>query len=66
MNDYSVYCHTSPSGKKYVGISKNPVKRWNSGRGYSKNYRFARAINKYGWDSFRHEILADGLSAEEA
>jgi len=66
MNDYYVYCHTSPSNKKYVGISCNPEKRWNAGKGYSKNYRFYRAIKKYGWDSFRHEIIARDLSIEEA
>ena len=54
----SVYCHISPSGKKYVGISFDPEKRWRHGRGYEKNYRFSRAINKYGWDSFDHVILA--------
>jgi len=66
MNDYCVYCHISPSNKKYVGISRDPEKRWNSGRGYSKNYRFYRAIRKYGWDNFSHIILAENLSLEDA
>ena len=66
MDSYVVYCHVSPSGKKYVGISLNYMKRWNSGRGYEKNYRFMRAIEKYGWDSFQHLIVAEGLSADEA
>lgn len=63
---YSVYCHTSPSNKKYVGISCNPEKRWNHGKGYIKNYLFYRAIEKYGWDNFKHEILYSELTAEEA
>lgn len=66
MNNYCVYCHTSPSGKKYVGISCNPEKRWNKGCGYIKNYRFYRAIQKYGWDSFEHTILASGLTEDAA
>ena len=66
MDDYCVYCHISPSRKRYVGISRAPEKRWNSGRGYSKNYRFYRAIKKYGWDSFEHIIIAENLSVEEA
>lgn len=66
MGDYCVYCHTSPSGRKYVGISCDPKKRWNKGQGYSKNYIFYRAIKKYGWDSIKHEILFDGLTLEEA
>lgn len=63
---YCVYKHTSPSGKSYVGISLNPKKRWAGGRGYVNNYRFSRAINKYGWDAFAHEILYENLSIEEA
>lgn len=63
---YCVYCHTSPSNKKYVGISCNPEKRWNNGKGYIKNYLFWRAIEKYGWDNFQHEILYTDLTSEQA
>ena len=66
MNDYCVYCHTTPSNRKYVGISCDPKKRWNEGRGYSKNYIFYRAIKKYGWDNIKHEILYDGIDLETA
>lgn len=66
MKNYCVYCHTSPSNRKYVGISCDAKKRWNEGRGYSKNYIFYRAIRKYGWDNIKHEILYDGLTLEEA
>lgn len=65
-NDIKVYCHTTPNNKRYVGISRNPQKRWNSGRGYIKNFHFWRAIEKYGWDNIEHEILYDNLSIEEA
>lgn len=31
---YSLYVHTSPSGKRYVGITGiNPNRRWQNGRG---------------------------------
>ena len=66
MDSWCVYCHTSPSNKKYVGISTAPVKRWNSGKGYVDSFRFYRAILKYGWDSFKHEIIVSGLSVDEA
>lgn len=65
-NSYSVYCHTSPSNKRYVGISCNPEKRWNNGKGYIKNYLFYRAIQKYGWENFSHAILFTNLTLEEA
>ena len=65
-SQYKVYCHTSPTNKKYVGISANPEKRWANGEGYIKNYQFYPDIQKYGWNNFRHEILYDNLSIEEA
>lgn len=59
---YVVYCHTSPFGKKYVGCtSTSPEKRFNNGRGYEKNIEFWNDICKYGWDSFKHDILYTDL-----
>lgn len=67
IRDYCVYKHTSPNGKVYIGITKQePQKRWKNGRGYSNSVRFMNAINKYGWDSFTHEVLAEGISKVEA
>lgn len=63
---YSVYCHTTPSGRRYVGISCSPKKRWNDGKGYKKNYIFWRAICKYGWENIKHEILFSNLTSDEA
>lgn len=44
----------------------NPLVRWQSGHGYKGNTYFTRAILKYGWDNFSHEILYDNLTEEEA
>lgn len=64
---YTVYKHTSPSGKVYIGItSQKPENRWNHGKGYEFNSYFYRAINKYGWDTFQHEILYTNLTKDEA
>lgn len=66
-NSFIVYKHTSPSGKVYVGIThQRPEDRWQGGLGYRKNPYFFRAILRYGWDNFRHEILSRGLTKEEA
>lgn len=67
-DNYCVYMHTnSVNGKKYIGITcKEPRIRWNSGRGYCHNEYFYRAIIKYGWDNFRHDILFDNLTKELA
>lgn len=64
---YTVYMHTAPNKKVYIGITgRNPFYRWNNGKGYEKQTHFYNAIKKYGWDNFKHEILFDGLSKEEA
>ena len=65
--NYVVYKHTSPNGKVYIGITmKKPEYRWNNGRGYKTNKHFYNAILKYGWDNFQHDIVASGLTKEEA
>lgn len=67
MDTYCVYKHTSPNGKVYIGITKMKLSdRWRNGKGYERNEYFYKAILKYGWDSFKHEIIADGLTMEQA
>lgn len=64
---WCVYIHTFPNQKVYVGItSQKPEVRWCNGKGYSKNTYVRSAIDKYGWDNVKHEILFDDLSEAEA
>jgi group I intron endonuclease len=67
---YCIYSHTNLiNGKKYIGQTKHgddPNRRWRRGNGYRDCEIFDRAIQKYGWDNFKHEILLDGLTQEEA
>ena len=67
-NHYTVYKHISPSSKVYIGITSQnpPERRWQRGLGYKNQKYFYNAIQKYGWDNFKHEILYSGLSKEEA
>ena len=65
--EYCIYIHKSPSGKVYIGQTCQKLNgRWKNGKGYSNNEYFTRAINKYGWKSFEHEVLFYGLNKEEA
>lgn len=66
--EYMVYCHESPNGKRYVGITcVNERTRWElKGQGYKTNKHFWNAIQKYGWDNFEHYILFEGLSQKRA
>lgn len=67
MGSYTVYKHTAPNGKVYIGItSQEPNRRWNNGYGYERQPYFMNAIKKYGWGNFTHEILFAGLDREEA
>lgn len=64
---YTVYKHTSPDGRVYIGITRmKPEQRWARGKNYKCNTYFTRTVEKYGWDNFTHEILADGLTEQEA
>lgn len=64
---WSVYIHTTPSNKKYIGItSKSPKARWKNGNGYRNNNHFTNAIKKYGWDNIAHEVVANNLTEKEA
>ena len=67
MNNYIVYEHICPNGKKYIGITKqNPMQRWNYGNGYKSCILFNKAIQKYGWKNIKHNILFENLTKEEA
>lgn len=65
---YTVYMHTSPSGKRYIGITSNksPERRWGKNGSYYTNKHLRSAIAKYGWENFKHEILFKKLTKQEA
>ena len=67
---YCIYKHISPSGKVYIGQTKqkNLTKRWRNGNiyGYCEMSIFRKVINKYGWENIRHEIIEEGLTKQEA
>lgn len=72
MNSYFLYKHTNQiNGKVYIGITNDISRRWrNQGIEYkphsSNTSRFWNAIQKYGWNNFKHEILISNLTAQEA
>ena len=71
---YSLYKHTFPNGKVYIGItSQDPEKRWENGKGYLRlnksgepmQKKMYNAVKKYGWKNVLHEILAVTNSKHE-
>ena len=62
---YQVYRHTNIiNGKSYIGYTLRPKNRWQEhlySAKYGSTYKFHRALRKYGEQSFKHEVLLDGL-----
>ena len=55
---YSIYVHTTPDGRKYIGsTSLKPKIRFQGGSNYKTCTRFNDAINFFGWNNIKHEIL---------
>lgn len=64
---YTVYEHVFPNGKRYIGITCQDVrKRWQNGNGYKTQYFMNLAIEKYGWENIKHNILETQLTKWEA
>ena len=73
MKIYSLYKHTFPNNKVYIGItSQKPERRWRNGKSYlfkNKNGVYqqpliAHAILKYGWENIKHEILLETVNKD--
>ena len=63
---YTVYLHTFPNQKYYVGVTKQALsRRWRDGEGYLGQPVYD-AIKKYGWENITHTILESDLTKEQA
>ena len=61
-----IYKHRNNiNGKVYIGQTNNIEKRWQPSK-YKKSSLFYRAIQKYGWNNFTHEILSEIEDQNEA
>ena len=65
---YIVYLHINKvNNKVYVGITRQkPELRWRKGKGYKDNIYFTKAIEKYGWDNFKHVIVFKNIPKDLA
>jgi len=50
---------TSPSGKQYIGLTTNFKKRMRNHLRSNSNTKIYHAINKYGFDNFKKEVLIE-------
>ena len=65
--NYKVYKHTTPNSKVYIGITRTSIKkRWGEQGQQYKGQMFYNAIQKYGWDNIKHEVLYENLSEQQA
>jgi len=66
-NNFCIYVLSFPNGKKYIGQTcQNPNRRWRNGSGYIECPAVNNAINKYGWENVKHEVIAEHLSHQQA
>lgn len=67
IQNWCVYMHTFPDEKRYIGISVSPKSRWKEdGSGYANQPKMWEAIQKFGWNNIKHEIILTDLSKETA
>jgi group I intron endonuclease len=60
---YIVYLYTFPNGKKYCGQTSRTIEE-RKRSGY--HYYIGAAIEKYGWDNIKIEILKENLTKKDA
>lgn len=68
MNEnYKVYMHVFPNGKRYIGLTKQTVEAryGKQGRNYQGQYVY-QFIEQFGQDNIQHIIVKDHLTEEEA
>lgn len=65
---YKVYLLTFPNGKQYCGQTSYSLEQraGKDGQGYKGSHKVYNAIQKYGWDNVKKEILADYNTRTEA
>lgn len=64
---YTLYMHTFPNNKKYIGVTKTRLqKRFGKNGNRYTSKQMKNAIDKYGWQNVEHTIIKDNLSYNEA
>ena len=65
---WKIYVHQNlTNGKLYIGQTSedNVKRRWHGGANYTECPYFYNAIQKYGWDGFKHFVLIDNIKTLE-
>lgn len=59
-SNYTIYAYIAPDGRRYIGKTgaQQHARAGSGGAGYKHCGRFWKAITRYGWESFKYEILA--------
>ena len=66
MNNYKVYCLINTiTNKRYIGVTKQKLnRRFKNGKGYKPDTKINKAIEEYGWENFKCEILYETNNKE--
>lgn len=63
---FVIYMYTSPSGSSYIGQTCDMKRRAKYHQLTNGCTAFSAAIAKYGWGNFKHKLLEENLTVEEA
>lgn len=63
---HTVYLLVAKDGRRYVGMTSLPLSVRCTSSGYKKCPAMRTAIQELGWESFKKEVVAEGLTREEA
>ena len=68
MNNYKVYCLINTiTNKRYIGVTKQRMcDRLKAGKGYKEQTKINKAIEQYGWENFKCEILYETANKDLA
>ncbi|MDD4242760.1 MAG: NUMOD3 domain-containing DNA-binding protein [Bacilli bacterium] len=66
MENYLIYKFTSPSGKSYIGQTCDLKRRIKQHKTTNSCPIFHTAIEKYGYENFKLDILEENITLEEA
>lgn len=74
MMTYTIYMHTCPDNKVYIGCTQQTLEQrfGKNGEGYARRRDnkaippFGLAVLKFGWENINHEVLATTENREEA
>ena len=66
LRHYKVYMLEAPDGRVYIGMTSQNISNRCRKSGYTGCPLMGKAVEEFGWDSFKTSVLGENLTKEEA